>query len=416
MTLSEELSWRGFIKQTTLDDISKLDSTKFNFYLGVDPSAPSLTIGNLAAMLLVRQLLKNGHKGYLLVGGATGLIGDPDGKSDERQLMTPEEIEKNKRAIVAQYKTVLKGYDFKVVDNYDWFKDFGYLEFLRDIGKHVPMRQMLAREFVQSRLSESGSGISYAEFSYVLIQAYDFVHLNRQYGVNLQLCGSDQWGNSIAGVDLNRRINSAETHVLSMPLIVDKTTGRKFGKSEDGAVWLDAGMTSVYKFYQFWLNVDDDSAEDYLKIYTELDKPQIDEISRRSRQNPQDRPAQKRLAYEVTTLVHGQDAADAALSATATLFGDKSYAELNEADFGLLAAELPTVTGKPGDELLSILAASPLAASNSDARRLLDQGSIHLNGQKAAANRRLTEADFILGKHAILRRGKNLSILLTKAD
>ena len=226
MTLSEELQWRGFVNQTTYKDVTVLDGDPITFYFGVDPSADSMTIGNLAAAMMNRLFIKHGHKAYLLVGGATGMIGDPDGKAVERELQTLEQISHNKKSIAAQYDQVFSGMDFTVVDNYDWFKGVNYLDFLRDVGKHVPMRQMLGREFVQSRLNEDGAGISYAEFSYSLIQGYDFVHLNREHGVTLQLCGADQWGNSIAGVDLIRRINGNEAHVWSTPLIINKATGK----------------------------------------------------------------------------------------------------------------------------------------------------------------------------------------------
>ena len=269
MSLSEELSWRGFVNQTTIDDITELDSQPRTFYFGVDPSADSMTIGNLAAAMMVRHFIKHGHKAILLVGGATGLIGDPDGKKDERNLKTIEEINRNKAAIAQQYQQLFAGNDFQIVDNYDWFKNISYLDFLRDIGKHTSMTQMLDRDFVKKRIGEGGSGISYAEFSYSLIQGYDFLHLYRTYGVTLQLCGADQWGNSLAGASLVRKLESSEVDVFSTPLVINKTTGKKFGKSEDGAVWLDSNKTSVYKFYQFWLNLDDLGVIDYLKIYTD---------------------------------------------------------------------------------------------------------------------------------------------------
>jgi tyrosyl-tRNA synthetase len=257
MTLSEELQWRGFVNQTTFKDIAVLDGQSLTFYWGVDPSASSMQVGNLAAAMMVKQFIKHGHKAVLLVGGATGLIGDPDGKTEERTLKTTDEIDANKKGIADQYSHIFQGLPFRQVDNYDWFKDMGYLEFLREVGKHVPLRQMLQREFVQSRLAADGAGISYAEFSYVLIQAFDFLQLYRDHGVTLQLCGSDQWGNSIAGVDLIRRVSGAETNVWSTPLVINKTTGKKFGKSEDGAVWLDSKKTSPTQFYQFWINADD---------------------------------------------------------------------------------------------------------------------------------------------------------------
>ena len=262
MKLSEELQWRGFVNQTTFPDLSALDGAPISFYWGVDPSSDSMTIGNFAAAMMVRHFIDHGHKAFLLVGGATGMIGDPDGKADERNLKTLDEIAKNKAGIAAQYKTAFAGKDFTLVDNYDWFKDLNYLEFLRMVGKNVPLSQMLGRDFVQARLGEGGTGISYAEFSYSLIQGYDFVHLYKNHGVTLQLCGADQWGNSIAGVDLIRRMEGGEAHVYSTPLVINKATGKKFGKSEDGAIWLDPKKSSVYKFYQFWLNVDDEGVID----------------------------------------------------------------------------------------------------------------------------------------------------------
>ena len=316
MTLSEELAWRGFLNQTTFKDIKVLDGPPLTFYWGVDPSADSMQVGNLAAAMMVRKFIAHGHKAVLLVGGATGIIGDPDGKIEERTLKPLEEIATNKAAIVEQYRKIFSGQNFEIVDNYDWFKHLGYLEFLRDVGKHVPMRQMMGREFVQSRLGEDGTGISYAEFSYVLIQAYDFLHLHREHGVTLQVCGADQWGNSIAGVELIRRMDGHEAHVWSTPLIVNKATGKKFGKSEAGAVWLNPTKTSPTEFYQFWINCDDEGVEDYLKIYTELDKAELDMIIAKHQENVKERYAQIRLAHEVTRLVHGQEAMDIAENVT----------------------------------------------------------------------------------------------------
>ena len=237
MALADELRWRGFVNQMTFEDLNDVNEPR-TLYFGVDPSADSMTIGNLAAAMMVRHFIDHGHKAVLLVGGATGMIGDPDGKKQERDLKTLDEIQKNKSAIAAQYKTVFAGQDFEVVDNYDWFKDINYLDFLRDIGKHMSMTQMLDREFVQSRIGEGGAGISYAEFSYSLIQGYDFLHLYREKGATLQVCGADQWGNSITGAQLIRKLEGAQAHVYSTPLIVNKATGVKFGKSEGVAILL----------------------------------------------------------------------------------------------------------------------------------------------------------------------------------
>lgn len=378
MKLSEELSWRGFVNQTTYEDVATLDGGPIAFYLGVDPSADSMTVGNLAVMMLVRLLATHGHRPYLLIGGATGLIGDPDGKKQEINLKTREVVEANKRAIAGQYSRVLGGIDFELVDNFDWFKDINFLDFLRDIGKHVPLRQMLGREFVSSRLDTTG--ISYAEFSYVLIQAYDFLHLNREFGVSLQVCGADQWGNCIAGVDLIRRLDSREANVWSIPLVVNKTTGVKFGKSEDGAVWLDPKKTSPFKFYQFWLNLDDEGAVDYLKLYTVLDKPKIDQIEAEFKSNPGARLAQKTLAYEVTKLVHGEASAKSCAAASEVLFGKADFRALPADDVAVLKTELKSVNA--ARDLPTLLVESDLASSLSEARRSIKSGAVKLNGQK----------------------------------
>src|SRR5579884_4101533 len=306
LKLSEELKWRGLVNQTTYKDLSALDKGPITFYWGVDPSADSMTVGNMAAAMMVKLFIKYGHKPVLLVGGATGMIGDPDGKSSERELLEPKTLERNKQAIVEQYHRLFGGAELQIVDNYDWFKSMGYLQFLREVGKHVPTRQMLAREFVQNRLGEQGNGISYAEFSYVLIQAYDFLYMYQNMAVTLQVCGSDQWGNCIAGVDLIRRKTGGEAHVYSAPLVTNQSTGQKFGKTEEGAVWLDPAKTTPTQFYQFWVNTDDASVENYLKIFTELDKNEVQKIIAEHQQAPERRLAQTRLAQEVTKLVHGE--------------------------------------------------------------------------------------------------------------
>lgn len=404
MTLSEELTWRGFVNQTTFKDLKQIDGDPIAFYWGVDPSATSMTIGNFAAAMMVRHFIDHGHKAVLLVGGATGLIGDPDGKAEERTLKTADEIAKNKDGIVGQYKRIFADQSFNIVDNYDWFKGIGYLQFLRDVGKHVPMRQMLQREFVQSRLSEGGAGISYAEFSYALIQGYDFLHLSREKDVTLQLCGSDQWGNSIAGVELIRRIDSKEAHVWSTPLVINKATGKKFGKTEEGAIWLDAALTSPTQFYQFWVNCDDEGVEDYMKIYTLLPKEEVDSIVAKHRESPKERLAQIRLAEEVTKLVHGKDEMGAAQAATECLTGKKSVAEAEDRILEILRRELPYARAKPGDELVQVLVNTELATSRGEARRLVQSNGVAVNGQKTTKET-LEETDFLNGR-LLLRKGK----------
>lgn len=407
MKLSEELKWRGFVNQTTLTDIKDLDNKKLTFYLGTDPSAPSAQIGNLAVIMMARLFASHGHKAVLLVGGATGMIGDPDGKKQERDLLPLEQIKTNKASIAKQYKQVFGDIEFDLVDNYDWFKDIGYLDFLRDVGKHVPMRQMLGRDFVQSRLKDDGSGISYAEFSYSLIQGFDFVTLYRNKGCTLQICGADQWGNSITGVDLVRRMEGAEAHVWSAPLIVNKSTGIKFGKTEGGAVWLDANMTSPYKFYQFWLNTDDEGVGDYLKIYTLLNKEQVDDIMANFSAKPHERLAQRTLAYEVTKIVHGEQIADSLVRITNVLFGKGDLSEVSEQDFALIKQELPVLVAGLDDDLEQAIKDVGLASSLSEAKRYIAQGGVAINNNKVNANLKFSEVTLLLDKYILLRRGKN---------
>ena len=398
MKLSEELTWRGFVNQTTYADITELDNGPISFYIGVDPSADSMTIGNLASIMMVRHFIEHGHKAFMLVGGATGMIGDPDGKTAERKLLTLDDIARNKAGIAEDYKKVLAGQEFTLVDNYDWFKDINYLDFLRDVGKNVPMSAMLGREFVKSRLGNDGTGISYAEFSYALIQAYDFLNLYRDHDVTLQLCGADQWGNCIAGVDLIRRLENKEVNIYSTPLVVNKSTGVKFGKSEGGAIWLDASKTSVYKFYQFWLNADDAGVIDYIKIYTLLGKNEIDELSRQMTESPEGRVAQKALAHEVTKLVHGEERTASVERVTNVLFGGADFHTLQESDLNELASEIPVVG--MNKSLIEVLVESGLAGSNSEARRLLESGAVSVNSEKVIT-------DKVIDSVSLIKKGKN---------
>lgn len=401
MTLSEELSWRGFVNQTTFADITDLDKGSRTFYYGVDPSAASMHIGNLAGVMMVRHLVRAGHKPIVLVGGATGMIGDP--KEDvERDLKTLEEIDHNKAGIAAQYKNLLNGHAFELVDNYDWFKEIGYLNFLRDIGKHFSMTQLLDREFIKARIGEGGVGISYAEFSYSLIQGYDFLHLYREYGATLQVGGSDQWGNMLSGAQMIKKLEGADAHVLTVPLVIDKKTGKKFGKSEGNAVWLDPEQTSPYKFYQFWLNTDDEMAEDLVKIYTMLDQVTIESLIADHRINPGERALQKTLAREVTELVHGRERRESVERVTAVLFGGESISSLSTDDLNALATEIPTVA--VGDSVINTLTASGVAASNGEARRLIASGGVTVNGQK------ITD-DSTIKDTSLVKKGKNSFVL-----
>ena len=403
MKLSQELEWRGFVNQTTFKDLTILDGEPISFYWGVDPSADSMHIGQLAMAIMIRHFIAYGHKATLLVGGATGMIGDPDGKGEERDLKPVEEIDANKAGIASQYRSLFADQPFTIVDNYDWFKDISYLGFLRDVGKYFSMTQLLDRDFVQTRIGEGGAGISYAEFSYSLIQGYDFLHLFRKYGVTLQIAGADQWGNSVSGVQLIRKLENTEAHIWTAPLIINKSTGKKFGKSEAGAVWLDPRKTSVYKFYQFWLNVDDESVIDYVKIYTLLSPDEIEALATEHQQNPRARTAQKTLASEVTMLVHGRERTESVQRVTDVLFGSHSFLDLKDEDIEALAEEIPTQAANTN--LISCLVEGGLAASNGEARRLIANGAVSVNGQKA-------NDDIRIESRSLIKKGKNSFVLV----
>ena len=418
MTLSEELIWRGQIKDTTFSDVKWLDDVQGpkgtkTFYLGADcNSANSLTIGNLAVYMLARRLMKHGWKAVMLVGGATSLIGDPGGKDEERALKTREEIEFNIKGIREQVSRLFSGMEYTPVDNYDWFKDIGYLEFLRDVGKNFSMTELLQREFITARLGEGGSGISYAEFSYSLIQGYDYWYLYKNHNVIMQIGGSDQWGNMLSGVPLIRKKEAVDVHALSMPLVINKATGKKFGKSEDGAVWLDETKTSAFKFYQFWINADDEGVEDYLKIYTELDKGRLEDVMDEQRESPSGRIAQKTLAREVTALVHGTEKAEAVEHVSEVLFGGIGYDKLTSKEFEVLAGELPVVEAHESTELTDLLVSAGLASSKTEARRFLADSAVYINGSQFSSAKTTVEKDDLLHGYVVLRRGKNATALI----
>lgn len=402
-TLSEDLQWRGLIKDKTFDDIKWLDTPR-TFYLGADCSSDSLTIGNLAIYMTARRLTEAGWKTVLLVGGATSLIGDPGGKEEERQLKAREEIAANVAGVKKQVEQLFAANEFELVDNYDWFKDVGYLDFLRDVGKHFSMTELLQRDFISTRIGEGGSGISYAEFSYSLIQGYDFWHLFKTRNVELQIGASDQWGNMLSGAPLIRKKEGKEVHAFSMPLVIDKTTGRKFGKSEAGAVWLDAVRTTPTQFYQFWINVDDDRVEDFFKIYTLLDREEIEAIIAKHQENPKERLAQTRLAEEITSLVHGAEITALAAEVTLYLTNKKPISDVDEVALIEIRKEIPSAQAAVGDNIVDLLAQTNLAESKSEARRLLQGNAISINNQKTTKEQ-LEEADFQNGR-LLIRKGK----------
>ena len=405
MKLSEELQWRGFWNQTTFTDDKLIDSENFTLYLGTDPSADSLHVGHLAVYMMVRHFLERGHKVFLLVGGGTGMIGDMR-DTEERNLLSYEEIEHNKQALKSQVSRIFAGRDFTLVDNADWLAELELLPFLRDIGKNFNMADLVSREFFKARIN-NGKGLSFAEFTYTLLQGYDFWHLFNQYGVNLQIGGSDQWGNLLSGVDLIRKKENTEVYAMTAPLLINKSTGRKFGKSEGGAVWLDENKTSVYKFYQFWLNVDDESAIEYMKIFTMLDRDTIEAIAENHAVNPGARSAQKVLAREITDIVHGSARRESVERVTEVLFGGGDFKKLSDDDLGALAEEIPCVDA--GIDVIEALVESGAVGSNGEAKRLLKSGAISLNGEKLAENK-------VVNDTSLLKKGKNTFVLIMEGD
>ncbi len=398
MKLSEELQWRGFYAENTLDDITDLDKAPRNFYWGTDPSADSLHIGHLAALMMCACFVRHGYTPYYLVGGATGQIGDPK-DTVERDLKGLDEIAKNKVALAKQIVKVTHSPEgTKILDNYDWFNEIKFLPFLREIGKAFSMTQLLDRQFVQNRIGEGGSGISYAEFSYTLIQGYDFLHLFRTYNVDLQLCGADQYGNCTSGIHLIKRLENTKADAYSCPLVIDKVTGRKFGKSEGNAVWLDSAKTSVFDFYQFWLNQADDDLDRFFKMYTLVTPEELTEILKKHNENPSARYGQKELGRRITAVVHGEEAANSAAKLSEFLFAkEQDFSQLNDNDRKLLAESFPNAN--PG-QLVDILVESGLASSKGEARKFISGNAVSVNGQKA------TE-DITISSDSLVKRGKN---------
>lgn len=405
MNLSEELIYRGFKAQSTIDNPAELDTrASKKFYWGADPSADSLTIGNLAALMMCACFMRHGYEPYFLVGGATGQIGDPK-ENGERELKTLDEVEHNKACIKEQIERIVGSTNATILDNYDWFKNMNYLSFLREVGKAFSMTQLLDRQFVQNRIGEGGSGISYAEFSYTLIQGYDFLHLYREHGVSLQLCGADQYGNCTSGIHLIKRLEDADADVWSTPLVIDPVTGRKFGKSEGNAIWLAAkdngsgNYTSVFDFYQFWLNQPDEFVESLIKIYTILPREEIEDILAKHRENPELRLAQKALAKGVTEVVHGKEKAAAIVNLSELLFNrDTNFAEFTADEIAEFAEYLPVVS--QGTNLVDALVETGLADSKKKAREFIAQGAISINGTKI-------QEEIDLNQIAIIKKGKN---------
>ena len=425
----EELRWRGMLAQIMPGTEEDLTTHMVSASLGTDPTADSLHIGHLCGIMMLRHLQRCGHKPYLLVGGATGMIGDPSGKSQERNLLDSETLYHNQEAIKKQ---VSKFLDFdgaepnkaELVNNYDWMKDFTFLDFAREVGKHITVNYMMAKDSVQKRLNgEARDGLSFTEFTYQLLQGYDFLYLYQHHGVRLQLGGNDQWGNMTTGTELIRRTlgNETEAYCLTCPLIT-KSDGKKFGKTESGNVWLDPQRTTPYAFYQFWLNVSDAEAEKYIKIFTDLDKETIDTLIAEHTEDPGRRILQKRLAEEVTTMVHSADDLALAQEASSILFGKGTKETLQKFDEATLLSifeGVPHFTlakdqlGQPAVDLFTRDDVK-IFASKGEMRKLVQGGGVSLNKEKLAAfDRPVGEEDLIDGKYLLVQRGKKNYYLIT---
>lgn len=411
MKLSEELQQRGFIHQFTAETIEEiLDGEKRTVYHGIDPSADSAHAGNFVQWILLRHLLLAGHKVIFLVGGGTGRIGDP--KPDAERSLTPtEEIDANVEKLRAQAVKLLGSDEIAFVNNNDWLGQVGLIDFLRDIGKHFTVNELVKKDAIARRM-ESEVGISYTEFAYPLLQAYDYLMLHRNHGCDLQIGGSDQWGNIVAGVDLIRRVEQKTTYALTQALVIDKTTGKKFGKSEGNAVWLDAEKTSPYQFYQFWLNVTDENVIDFLKRFTFVSLEEIAEIEQEFAANPGSRVAQKRLASEVTTLVHGVELTQSAEKVSHIMFGGGEFGALSESERAMLVENAPVCKVGEGELLVEVLVKSGLASSKREARTFIESGAITFSGEK------VTDVESVLNQEALpdglglLQRGKKQMCVL----
>jgi tyrosyl-tRNA synthetase len=405
----DELAWRGLVSQTTDPDALRaaLDAGPVTLYCGFDPTAPSLHIGNLVQILTVRRLQDAGHRPVALVGGATGLIGDPK-MAGERTLNAPEVVAGWVDRIRRQIAPLLR-FDGEnaatLVNNLDWTAPMSAIDFLRDVGKHYRLGTMLAKDTVARRLN-SDQGISFTEFSYQILQGMDYLELFRRHGVTLQTGGSDQWGNLLSGVELVRKVEGAGVHALTTPLIT-KADGTKFGKTESGTVWLDPELTSPYAFYQFWLNADDADVVRYLGVFTFRTAEEIAELAAAVESRPAAREAQRALAYDVTSLVHGVEATEKVIAASRALFGGGDLAELDEATLAAAVAELPTVDVAVGDPVVDVLAASTLVASKGAARRAIAEGGASVNNRKVTDEAAVVETgDLLHGRWLVLRRGK----------
>jgi len=422
----QELTWRGMLHDAMPGTEEHLQEKMRAAYVGIDPTADSLHIGHLVGVMMLRHFQLAGHKPFALIGGATGMIGDPSGKSKERNLLDEEALAHNQAAIKEQLERFL---DFSqqeengavLVNNYDWMKDFSFLAFARDVGKHITVNYMMSKDSVKKRLSsESKEGMSFTEFTYQLIQGYDFLHLYNQYECSLQMGGSDQWGNITTGTELIRRIGNGKGYALTCPLIT-KADGTKFGKTEGGNIWLDAERTSPYKFYQYWLNTSDDDAAKYIKIFTFLTQEEIENLVKAHHEAPHARQLQKKLAEEVTIMVHSKEELDNAIKASQVLFGKSTASDLRELDQktfldifeGVPQAEVKRQHIEDGLDMIAALAAKTnFLKSNGEARRALKENAISVNKEKVKEDYTITKEDLINDTYVILNKGKKNTYIL----
>jgi tyrosyl-tRNA synthetase len=420
----EELSWRGLLNQSTDEEnLPKILNEKSRaVYAGFDPTADSLHVGHLMALMILRRFQQAGHKPIALIGGATGMIGDPSGKSEERKLLSLDVLQANLRGMEAQMRKFLNfdcGPNSAVlVNNFDWMSKFGYLEFLRDIGKHFPVNVMLTKDSVKLRLERTDSGLSYTEFSYMLLQAYDFVHLFDDFGCELQIGGSDQWGNITAGIDLGRRLRGAQLYGMTIPLLT-KSDGAKMGKSESGALWLAAEKTSPYQFYQYWINLPDADVGKCLRFFTDLNRAEIDGLLAEHSNDPGRRAAQRRLAAELTRLVHSEDGLRTAERATEIFFGAE-IGDLSDSQLTAIFADVPSkelprdrLTSGTGLSIVDALVEAGLAKSKGEARRTITQGGAYINNRRVESVETTLTTSHLAGESVmVLRSGKKNYALL----
>ncbi len=422
----EELTWRGMLHDVMPGTEEHLKEGMRAAYVGIDPTADSLHIGHLVSVMMLRHFQLCGHKPYALIGGATGMIGDPSGKSAERNLLDEETLRHNQQAIKNQLSKFLEFGNQEenaaaMVNNYDWMKNFSFLEFIRDVGKHITVNYMMAKDSVKKRLSsDAAEGMSFTEFTYQLVQGYDFLHLFREKNCTLQMGGSDQWGNITTGTEMIRRIGNGKGYALTCPLIT-KADGTKFGKTEGGNVWLDPNRTSPYKFYQYWLNTSDVDAEKYIKIFTLLSKTEIDKLIEKHKEAPHLRMLQKTLAEEITVMVHSREDYENAVKASEVLFGKSTAADLkslNEATFldvfeGVPQAEVAKAEIENGLDMIAALAAkTEFLQSNGEARRALKENSVSVNKEKVKEDYTITSQDLINDKYVIINKGKKNTYII----